>query len=216
MSLPPAFIHLTTIPGSATVTSTVAPLNSVDLFLDFVCPFSKKLFLKFDKEVIPLLADKYPNKFRLIFRPVVQPWHAQASAATSEAFLAVNQVAPEQAWQFAKVLFEHQRDFFDTAILHETRNDIYKRLAQFAAKNLQGVDENKVYDALFIRDKKDDEEEHQNLNNGVTNDLKYFIRFHRALSVHATPTVAVNGVIVPSIESSTSVPDLEKIFASYV
>lgn len=78
------------------------------------------------------------------------------------------------------------------------------------------MDENKVYDALFIRDKKDDEEEHQNLNNGVTNDLKYFIRFHRALSVHATPTVAVNGVIVPSIESSTSVPDLEKIFASYV
>lgn len=221
MSIPPKFASLVKVAAPSPETLLInLPINTVDLYIDFVCPFARKLFLKFEGEFIPLIAEKFPGQFRFVLRPVVQPWHALALASTSEAFLAVNQVAPKEAWNFAKVLYEHQRNFFDTAIVDLSRNEVYKKLAAFAVEELEltkkyGITEDDIYKRLHIRHKRDDEEVHQNIDSGVTLDLKYFIRQHRAMSVNATPTIAINGVIVPQIESSTLIEDLVKIFKGY-
>ncbi|GMM38665.1 hypothetical protein DASC09_060040 [Saccharomycopsis crataegensis] len=221
MSIPPKFSGLTKIASNSATAAVAQNVNSVDIFVDFVCPFSRKLFVKFDNELIPLISEKYPNQFKFIIRPVVQPWHAFGSSVTSEALLAINKLAPTESWNFTKALMEHQRDYFDTAIINNTRNELYQKISKFAVEQLDltkkyNVTEEDVYKALYIREKTPEENEYENINNEITNDLKYFVRFHRALSVHVTPTISVNGVIAPSIESSTSIEDLEKIFKTYL
>ncbi|ODV63853.1 DsbA family protein ASCRUDRAFT_24003, partial [Ascoidea rubescens DSM 1968] len=197
---------------SSAAAATSRP-HSVDIFIDFVCPFSAKLLINWYNDFIPLIEKTYPNQFQFILRPQVQPWHAIGSALTMETILAVNQIQPDQVWSVALYLMKNQRDYFDTAVINENKNQILSRLAnavQLSTNNLITADQ--VYNILFIRNKNDNEPVHQNLDTKITNNLKYFTRFSRQNGVHVTPTISVDGVINPSIESSTKVDDLLKIF----
>ena len=59
--------------------------------VDYVCPYSKKMALTFEKVVIPLIRfnGHYSGKVKIIFRNQVQPWHA-SSTLVHEAGLAVS------------------------------------------------------------------------------------------------------------------------------
>merc|ERR1712014_413392 len=42
--------------------------HTLELFLDYVCPFSKKMFMTVYDSVFPVVKQKYPQKVQFIFR----------------------------------------------------------------------------------------------------------------------------------------------------
>ena len=147
-------------------------INTVELFLDYVCPFSAKMFNTLYDSVLPDVPQKYPSKVQFLFRQQIQPWHP-SSTLCHEAGAAVLRLEPDKFWPFSKALFAHQKDFFDVNVVHEARNDTYKRLAKVAAG--VGVDEGKIYELLEISDKPG-EDGSLNVGNRVTNDVKVMVK----------------------------------------
>ncbi|KAL8688316.1 MAG: hypothetical protein Q9218_005740, partial [Villophora microphyllina] len=117
-----------------------------------------------------------------------------------EAAAAVLRLAPSKFWHYSRVLFEHQKEFFDVNVVKETRNETYRRLAKLAG-GIVGVSDERVYGLLEIPDKPG-EDGALNVGNGVTDDLKVMVKVNRLMGVHVTPTVLFNGVVENSISSS--------------
>jgi len=84
-------------------TSIQTPVHTLELYLDYVCPFSAKMFNTVYTSVFPLLREKYAGKVDIIFRQQIQPWHP-SSTLVHEAGVAVLQLKPEAFWDFSKVL----------------------------------------------------------------------------------------------------------------
>ncbi|KAH9948794.1 hypothetical protein B0H21DRAFT_820725 [Amylocystis lapponica] len=185
------------------VAGTYDAPHTIDIFLDYVCPFSAKISLAIDSVLRPLLAPngKYAGKVKLIFRPQVQPWHA-SSTFTHEAGLAVRpsislphtlttpnqvaRVAPDQFWPFSLALFKQQDDYFD----------IPARPAPRSRSQFIGADKLREFNALL---------ELKGSPNGgvdVTDDLKYTIKFSRQNAIHVSPTVLWDGLVVNEASSS--------------
>ncbi|GAM88486.1 hypothetical protein ANO11243_065190 [Dothideomycetidae sp. 11243] len=173
-------------------------VHTLELYLDYVCPFSKKMFNTIYDSVRPLVQDKYKSKVEIIFRQQVQPWHP-SSTLVHEAGVAVLQVNPDKFWDFSKALFEQQTDYFDVKVVNETRNATYKRLAKLAAG--VGIDEGQIYKKLQVSDKPG-EDGSLNIGNATTNDLKLLIKAARLVGVHVSPTVVFDGIVENSISSS--------------
>ena len=147
-------------------------IHTVELYLDYVCPFSAKMFNTVYTSVLPNLSKKYPSKVQFLFRQQIQPWHP-SSTLVHEAGAAVLRLAPDNFWPFSKALFEKQAEYFDVNVVNETRNNTYKRLATLAAS--VGLDEGKVYSLLEIPDKASDDGS-LNVGNQVTNDVKQMVK----------------------------------------
>ncbi|KAL8637531.1 MAG: hypothetical protein Q9228_005203 [Teloschistes exilis] len=156
------------------------------------------MFLTLSIHVLPSLPRKYPGKLQLIFRQQIQPWHP-SSTLVHESAAAVLRLDPQKFWDYSKILFEHQKEFFDVNVVNETRNQTYKRLSKLASE--AGVEEKGVYELLEVQDKPG-EDGSLNIGNGVTDDLKVMVKVNRLLGVHVTPTVLFNGVVENSISSS--------------
>lgn len=167
----------------------------IELWLDYICPFSAKLFYTVYDSVVSAAEKKYPGKFQWVFQNQPQPWHGQGSWV-HEAGIAVGIIQPNKFWEFSKILFKESEKFYDLNTKDKSRTQIVGELADLAAK--VGVDEAKVADLLSIQSP------NGALNGGskVTNDLKAFIRVGRQNGIHVTPTVVVNGLADPSISSS--------------
>lgn len=174
-------------------------VHTLELYLDFVCPYSAKLWKRINEDVIPYLEETKPNQVEIIFRQLVQPWHP-SSTLTHESALAVEKVAPEKFWEYSNILFQHQVEYFDVNVVNETRNQTYKRLAGLAGT--VDVDGDAVYKLLTIGDKPVDGA--YNIGNQVTNDLKFITKAARQVSAHVTPTVFFNGVPDNNISSGWS------------
>ncbi|KAI1774568.1 thioredoxin-like protein [Hypoxylon cercidicola] len=183
------------------VASGVPPApHTLELFLDYTCPFSAKQFNMMYHTVVPLIKanPKWAGSLQVIFRQQVQPWHP-SSTLVHEAAVGVLQLAPEKFWDFSDALFRDQLTYCDESLVNETRNDTYKRLAKLGAT--VGVDEAALYDLLAIPDKVR-EGTWPNFGNKVTNDLKLQVRYGRMVGVHVSPTVIVDGVVANDISSS--------------
>ncbi|GAO13695.1 uncharacterized protein UV8b_01673 [Ustilaginoidea virens] len=188
MAVPPKFaghkLHLAP-PSPST--------HTFELYVDYACPFSAKLFRTLTTQVFPAVRDRpsWASSLTFVFRQQVQPWHP-SSTLLHEAGLAVLRLAPDKFWEFSARLFEQQTDYFDVSVVNETRNATYRRLAKLAAG--AGVDEARVYALLEIPDKAADEES-LNVGNRVTDDLKVVTKMNRLVGVHVTPTVVFDGVV---------------------
>lgn len=198
MALPPKFAGhklLFAAPPAEAATSTTLPhtTHTLELYLDYCCPFSAKIFRVLQNTVTPLIKanPQWSQSLAVIFRQQVQPWHP-SSTLTHEAALAVLRLNPEKFWEFSARLFDEQKSFFDINVVNETRNDTYKRLAKIAAA--VGVDEAKVYELLVIPEKAESPDA-LNVGNGVTNDLKVVTKMNRLIGVHVTPTGVFDGVV---------------------
>lgn len=101
----------------------------------------------------------------------MQPWHP-SSTLVHEAAVAVLRIAPEKFWEFSEALFKKQTEYFDEAVVDETRNQTYKRLAALAGS--VGIDEGKVYELLEVKNG-----EPRNAGNQVSNDFKFIIKVRR-------------------------------------
>jgi hypothetical protein len=95
-----------------------------------------------------------------------------SSTLTAEAGVAVLQLKPEAFWEFSKVLFDRQIDFFDVNVVDEVRNETYNRLADIAAE--VGVDKSDVLKLLTVPNKPQGDS--YNVGNGVTNDIKKLVK----------------------------------------
>ena len=194
MALPPKFSGQ--LLASA---STSEAKHTLEIYLDYVCPFSAKIFKTFYKSVAPVIEEKYTKPgVRVIFRQQIQPWHP-SSTLTHEAGAAVLKTAPKSFWAFSEKLFEQQKEYFDVNVVNESRNETYKRLAKLAG-TVDGVDEKTILDLLLVSDKPGADGS-LNSGNKVTDDVKFMVKANRVTGVHVTPTVLFNGVEERSISS---------------
>lgn len=77
-------------------------LHTLELYLDYVCPYSAKMFKTVHTSVLPLIREKYADKVQLLFRQQIQPWHP-SSTLVHEAAVAVLKLQPGKFWDFSKV-----------------------------------------------------------------------------------------------------------------
>ncbi|GME64697.1 Fas1 domain-containing protein [Neofusicoccum parvum] len=178
--------------------SGVKTVHTLELYLDYVCPFSKKMFTTLYDHVLPTIKSTYESKLQIIFRQQIQPWHP-SSTLVHEAGAAVLRLAPGKFYDFSKALFDQQTEFFDVNVVNETRNSTYKRLAKIAGG--VGLDEQEVYGLLEISDKPGPDGS-LNSGNKVTDDVKVMVKTNRLVGIHVTPTVVFNGIVENGISSS--------------
>ncbi|KAG1735455.1 hypothetical protein EDB19DRAFT_1854086 [Suillus lakei] len=170
--------------------------HTLDIFLDYVCPFSAKLSFAIDSVLKPLVdvGGLYYGKVKVIMRLQVQPWHA-TSTYTHEAGLAVVRAAPEKFWAFSLALFKQQAEFFDGPSSTMTPLQIREKLASIAAQVINEEQVAMFKDLLKLKPT-------PNGGIGVTDDLKYTIKFARQNGVHVSPTALWDGLIASQISSS--------------
>ena len=152
----------------------------VECFLDLACPFSKKM-------VKALAANRgsWPEEVEFLFQNVPQPWHPH-SCLMHEAML----VAPrDKAWDFALELSTNS-DLTDVTTKDKTRNELYEILATHAEK--VGISKEELLSALLIKDES---------CNKATQLMKWSVKYHRARSIHVTPTVLINGLEAGDVSS---------------
>lgn len=195
MALPPKFAghKLEFTPPPSSPSSVAHTTHILEIYLDYCCPFSAKIFKTLTDVVVPAIKANHDwsASLNFIFRQQVQPWHP-SSTLMHEAALAVMRVAPDRFWPFSAELFAAQDGFFDVNVVNETRNATYRRLAKVAAK--AGVNEDKVYSLLEIPEKPGPDGA-LNAGNQVTNDLKVITKMNRLIGIHVTPTVVYDGVV---------------------
>ena len=169
--------------------SKPAPIK-VELFLDLVCPFSRKMWGVITSAVLA----KYggPCEFRV--HQVPQPWHP-AGAWVHEAALAVQQVAPDKYVPFVDSVYAEfdKGRFKDDDTWSKTRPQVYDELLDLAAS--AGAERSAVAAVLAPNPGGG------NAGTGATQALKWAVKFHRCRGVHVTPTVHVNGLEAGIISS---------------
>ncbi|BFZ56487.1 hypothetical protein PYCC9005_003534 [Savitreella phatthalungensis] len=159
--------------------------HTVELFLDFVCPFSKKQFLTVHDL---LLAGESRADF--VLRLQVQPWHPSSTLLHETAVAVANlEDDSRKFWSVARKLFEASEDYYDSSTTDQTRNDIYRRLAKL-------IDVDGVLDQLLITG------DVGNGGNKVTDVLKLSIKYGRQLGIHVSPSVVVDGALANNVSSS--------------
>ncbi|KAI8988656.1 thioredoxin-like protein [Pilobolus umbonatus] len=168
--------------------------HTIEIYLDYVCPFSAKIYNKIRQQVWPYISEQHPNQFQLIFRQQVQPWHA-SSTTVHEAALAVEKVDSTKFFAYSDVLFEHQKDFFDESVEALTRQQVVEKLARLAES--VHVSSSQVTQLL-----KNGTGEPKNSGNAVSNELKQCIKLGRQNGIHVSPTVLVDGIRDDSVSSS--------------
>ncbi|PPQ70713.1 hypothetical protein CVT26_014637 [Gymnopilus dilepis] len=170
--------------------------HTLDVFLDYVCPFSAKIALKIDKILKPLLGPggQYDGKVKIIYRLQVQPWHAM-STLTNEAGLAALRASPEHFWPFSLALFKHQEEYFDVPSQDLTVRQVREKLAKLATEVLPANTIDHFKDLLTLKGS-------PNGGTGVTDDLKYNIKFSRQNSIHVSPSVLWDGLLQNQVSSS--------------
>lgn len=196
--------------------------HTVNLYLDYNCPFSAKIFFKLAK-VIPALQNKYPGQFQFVFVNVVQPWHPN-STLLHEYSLVVAQLlkekVPEESnelfWKVSGAIFQNKEKFYDTATVNLGRNDIYKSINDTVYSEVKlPFPREDVLKKLEIANESDPEKA-SNAGNAATVDVKYFTRYLRNVGVHVTPTVSIDGIVNDSVSSGASEDELIKTFESAI
>ncbi|KAM0755399.1 hypothetical protein T439DRAFT_320091 [Meredithblackwellia eburnea MCA 4105] len=191
-------------------------VHTLELYLDLICPFSKKQLAGVRNWILPLLEknEDLKGNLQIILRQTPQPWHA-SSTLVHEAVLGVSKVAAEKVGEGVKSysdtgviattqafffkLIDGQQAFYDEPTSQESPNATRERLADLAA---EFVDREKFLAAVKVGK--------SNGGTPVTNDLKLAIKYGRQNGVHVTPTVALDGLIDGSISSSYTEEDWKK------
>ncbi|KAI7867752.1 thioredoxin-like protein [Spinellus fusiger] len=167
--------------------------NTIEVYLDYVCPYSAKMYKTIRKQVWPLIQEKYAGSFQILFRHQVQPWHA-SSTIVHEAALAIEVLDASKFYEFSDLLFEHQERFFDGSVQNKTRQQLVDELSQMAASL-------SISDAHF-KQLIMNGTEGSNEGNKITKDLKLAIRLARQNGIHVSPTVVFNGLQDNEVSSS--------------
>jgi len=187
------------------VTHRLGPATAshvLELYVDYVCPFSKKQVLGVRDVLFPLLREnKAEGNLSVVLRQTPQPWHA-SSTLVHEAGIAAShlslagapsaQAASDKFWKFSYALFEVSDQFYDEPVENETTAQTRSRLADLAGS--VGFDRSEFLDQLKIGK--------GNSGNKTGTDLKLQVKLGRQNGIHVTPTAVLDGLVDPSISSS--------------
>lgn len=143
-------------------------------YADYQCPACGRYAPVFEK-----LTKDYPGRVKLVFRNFILPGHTDARAAAGVALAADRQ---GKFWEMHHKLFATQRDWVDQG---SKRTEVFENLA----KEL-GLDLNK-----FRQDLADE---------AISKKIKFDMELGRAHNLNATPTIVVNGELVPAETWSNS------------
>ncbi|KAF9911800.1 hypothetical protein EC991_002102 [Linnemannia zychae] len=205
MSLPPQF-------SGHRISGKADAQHTLELYLDYVCPFSAKIWKQVYDNVLPWLEKSHPGKVQVIFRNQIQPWHP-SSTLVAEAALAVEQIEPSQFASYSNALFINQKSYFDEAVVDKTRTEQYKSLSALANTTSSSLSSDKVLALLQIAPVASAAEA-TNQGNKITNDLKYFIKLGRQTGIHVSPTVLWDGIIENSISSGWTLDQWKEFFGN--
>ena len=103
MALPPKFaaqkLRFRAPASNESAAGVNSSTHSLEVFLDYTCPFSAKQFNTLYNTVVPMIRENqdWSAGLEVIFRQQVQPWHP-SSTLTHEAALAVLKLAPANFW----------------------------------------------------------------------------------------------------------------------
>ncbi|KAF9278779.1 hypothetical protein BGZ68_008351 [Mortierella alpina] len=198
MSLPPQY-------SAHRISGTAEARHTLELYLDYVCPFSAKLWNQVYHHVLPWLEKDHPGQVQIILRNQIQPWHP-SSTLTAEAALAVEKIDPSLFAPYSDTLFKQQKSFFDEAVVEKSRSEQYWALASLATSTrtmTSSLTEDQVYEQLHVASVQDLDRS-TNTGNKVTNDLKYFVKIGRQNGIHVSPTALWDGVVENAISSGWS------------
>jgi len=124
------------------------PTLVIETYLDFCCPFSRKMFDCLYGDVMPPLMAA--GQVDWLFQCVPQPWHPQSSYM-HEVALAVKLVDESKFMPAASALFAAQSQFYDTATADKTRNQIYDNLVAVVAAAVPGLDSEAVRSLVALK-----------------------------------------------------------------
>eukprot|EP00965_Chrysotila_dentata_P239832 6203334-Pleurochrysis_carterae.AAC.4 len=172
--------------------TTLGKTIEVDLFLDFICPFSTRMF----KAVDTLLNTDVAQKVSFKVHHVVQPWHPQGTCV-HEAALAVSMTAPDAYKPFIREVISafDAGKFKDEDTWNKSRADIYSDLLKLVVEASDEKTGQHVQGMLAMK---------EGGCNEMTQHIKWATKFHRARGVHVTPTVYVNGLEAGIVSSGWS------------
>ncbi|WFD33848.1 hypothetical protein MCUN1_000671 [Malassezia cuniculi] len=220
MALPPQLASL-----------SIGPVNAphvLELYLDYLCPFSAKILLNFVENALPLINGaqaQFRNAVRVILRPVPQPWHA-ASTLLHETALAAAHLSLEDPaetasiernafWQASLELMRNHQKWYEPATANSTFDSVRDDIAKTVAPALDPSIVRSTSIEADLRSKTRISPE-GNTGTSVVPDLKYCIKIGRQNGVHVTPTALWNGIIEPSVSSSFSRDDWQSFFEARV
>ncbi|CAB4376938.1 unnamed protein product [Rhizophagus irregularis] len=169
----------------------------LEVYLDYVCPFSAKLYKRLRNEVLPFIDQNYSGKVQFIFRQQVQPWHP-FSTVVHEAAIAVEKLDPSKFFVFSDKLFDVQKQYYDESVQNLTRAQIYESLASHVSEI--GLSSSDFLLLLHIPVSIKSEEA-RNAGNKITNELKWHIKLGRQIGIHVSPTSLFDGIIDNDISS---------------
>lgn len=203
-------------------TLTAVP-NIVNVYLDYNCPFSAKIFFKLRSSVIPALEKKHPSKFQFVFVNVVQPWHPNSVLLNEFSLVVAKFLRQKQVkdsnklfWDVSETIFQNKELFYDTANVNLNRNEIYKQISSLVFSKVDlPFSENDVLNGLTFTHEEDISKV-SNSGNEATVDIKYFTKYLRGVGVHVTPTVSINGIVNDSISSGDEVEKLIETFEKLI
>jgi len=172
--------------------------HTLDIFMDFICPYSAKMGLAIDTFLRPAFASggQFDGKVKIILRQQLQPWHASGTFL-HEAALAVARVAPEQLWEYCLQLWKHQLEYMDEEASVLTPLQIREKLIALAAKVIGKDKAGEMKSLLEFRP-------HKMKNGGVhtSEEIRYVVRFGRQNGIHVSPTCMWDGLITEEPQSS--------------
>jgi len=188
-SIPLGLVYNKTSPSTSFAESAVV----MECFIDFCCPFSKRIWDRLTTEVyehyLPKTGGKCPLK--IVFHQVPQPWHPQ-STMLHEVALAALIAGGEKSYQTMYQELFNIRDKFTDAVTYDmSRTQIYESLVLGTAKNV-GIPEKTLIELLSL----DTSNGQKNSGNHTTQALKWYVKQHRQRGIHVSPTCAINGVEV--------------------
>ena len=198
-----------------------------EVFVDFTCPYSRKLFAV--TSASDFFEPDYKNKMAFVYHNVVQPWHHQSLWLHESSFV-VKMLYPNVEFAYWKALFEIAPQWYDEKIYSLTRAEFYDQISEFAAHVVvkEDGDENGADgDAKLALQKQTKErilqylippmqpggnfpmEASVSLGSSPTDDenaifpyTKQVVKFQRKRGVHVTPTCFFNGMEQSQISSS--------------
>lgn len=196
----------------------------INLYLDYNCPFSARMFLKFKSAVIPEMEKKYPGKFQFVFMNVIQPWHPNSiymhefSLSVAKLIRENDKGGSELFWSVSESLFKNIKKFYDNANSDVGRNEVYEQLYDVVSQDVEiPFSKQDILDNIVIKQVGTDNEELlDNSGNALAVDVKYFTRYQRTVGVHVTPTVSVDGITDGAFESGADPEVLVEKCASHL
>ncbi|KAE8256370.1 hypothetical protein A4X13_0g2685 [Tilletia indica] len=209
MALPPNLASLALGKASAP--------HTLELWLDYLCPFSAKQLLGVEEHVFPLIFSpgaKYEDRLRLIIRPTPQPWHG-TSTYLHEAALATTRLPPSSStykettevkenafWTASLALMRAQTKFFDVPAKNKSAEQIRDELSSIVSEAFSSTSTTattvKAEEFRTLLAPQGD----GNAGSTVVPDLKYCVKIGRQNGVHVTPSVSLNGLLVGDVSSS--------------